>query len=200
LLIVICKVLILMNPIDTPTHDLMTGRESAPDLKARRAIDNGTMAAPTAQPTKTASEYDTDAEIRSVTALSDYGSDIGLEDIDEVTILANVLNAIKEVKPAERSRILPSIEFEEGEREDEDQNEDGFVHIHRPTVLRVAQGKRRTTKQVDALRYIQFSPPRESGALEVEYDQISRQSWNGTLTWSLAKCTPNTLKLTTNSV
>jgi hypothetical protein len=197
-----------MNLIDTPTHDLMTGRESAPDLKARRVIatstavapqpDNGTMAAPTAQPTETASEYDTDAEIRSVTALSDYGSDIGLEDIDEVTILANVLNAIKEVKPADRSRILPSIEFEEGERED--QNEDGFVHIHQPTVLRVAQGKRRTTKQVDTLRYIQSSPPREPGALEVVHDQISRQSWSGTFTWNLATSTPNTLKLTTNSV
>jgi hypothetical protein len=50
-------------------------------------------------------------------AVSDYGSDIGLEDFDEDTILADALCTIQAARPpaAERGTVLPSIEFEEGE-------------------------------------------------------------------------------------
>jgi exonuclease V len=180
---------IIMDSIDTATHDLTSRRGNAPDLKARGAIatpttvfpprpDNGTMAASTAQPTNTVSENGADGEIRSVTALSDYGSDISLEDIDEDTILTDVLDVIKEDRPAEKSRVLPSIEFEEGEREDEDQDVDGFVRIHRPTVLRVGKAKRTNNESTNLQRNVQ-----SSSLLEVEYDEKSRRSWSGTFTW-----------------
>jgi exonuclease V len=52
------------------------------------------------------------------------------------------------------------------------------VQIHRPTVLRVAKGKR--SVDADAQRDIQSSPMRGCKALEVEYDERSRRAWSGT--------------------
>jgi hypothetical protein len=180
-----------MNSICALPHDLTTERESAPAFGARQAIatltttasrrDDGNMAAPTAQLTYTASEYGSDIDIGAVTALSDYGSDIGFDDED--TILADVLETIKVAKPADKDRVLPSIEFEEGEREDEDHDVDGFVQIHRPTVLRVAKGRDKSIGTVEAQRGIQSSPLRGHEALEVEYDERSRRAWSGMLTW-----------------
>jgi exonuclease V len=180
-----------MNSICTLPHDLTTERESAPAFGARQAVatltttaprrDDGSMAAPTAQLTNTASEYGSDIDIGSVTALSDYGSDIGFDDED--TILADVLETIKVAKPADKDRVLPSVEFEEGEREDEDHDVDGFVQIHRPSLLRVVKGKGKSTGTGDAQRDIQSSPLRGHEALEVEYDERSRRAWSGTLTW-----------------
>ena len=135
------------------------------------------MASPLAQLIAAASEYGSDVDIRSITTLSDYGSDIGLEDIDEDTPLADVLETINEQGRTEKSAVLPSIEFEEGELEDDEQDVDGFVQIHRPAVLRVAKSKRTI---IDAQREIQSSPVRERQALEVEYDERSRRAWSGT--------------------
>jgi exonuclease V len=138
-----------------------------------------TPSASSAQPTKTASEYGSDIDITSVAALSDYGSDIGLEDIDEDVILANVLGTLKHVKPVEGDCVLPSLEFEEGEGEDENGVEhhqhgdsDGCVQMHRPSLLRMAKGRETT---------IRTSPLREHEALEIEYDERSRRAWSGTL-------------------
>jgi exonuclease V len=197
----------MMNPINAPPHDLTTGCGSAPYLKTRYATPttstprpgNGTMAASTAQPVNTASEYGSDVEIRSVAALSDYGSDIGLDDIDEDAILADVLDVIKDTRPVEKGCVLPSIEFEEGEHEDEEQDVDGFVQIHRPTRLRVAKEKRDNIKPVDTQRAIQSSPLREDEVLEVEYDERSRRTWSGTLS-ILFRSITGMHRLTTNSV
>lgn len=142
------------------------------------------MATPAPRPVIVASEYGSDIELHSVATASDYGSDIGLEDIDEDTILADALDTIREARPAEKSAVLPSIEFEEGEREDEEQDVDGFVHIHRPALLRVAKGRRKSMANTDTMRSIQSSPLRE--ALEVEYDERSRRAWSGTSTLRLA--------------
>lgn len=172
-----------LPPLDSRAP--MTSRVYAPSLSASRAtptttttlrLNYGTMAAPPAQLTTTASEYGSDLDIQSITSLSDYGSDIGLEDLDEDTILADVLDTINEQAKTEKSAVLPSIEFEEGEREDEEQDVDGFVQIHRPAMLRVAKGKRAS---IDAQRGVQSSPMRERQALEVEYDERSRRSWSG---------------------
>jgi exonuclease V len=196
-----------MNPINAPPHDLTTVCESAPYLKAHIATPatstprpgNGTMVASAAQPKHTASEYGSDVEIRSVTALSDYGSDIGLDDIDEDTIFADVLGVIKYARPAEKGRVLPSVEFEEGEREDEDQDVDGLVQIHRPTLLRVAKDKQSNIEPVDSKRVVKSSPLRERKALEVEYDERSRQMWSGTLI-PCFRSSIDMQRLTTNSV
>jgi exonuclease V len=171
-------------------HDLTTARGSAPALKARQAIatctkttprlDNGNMAASTAQLINVAGEYGSEFETHSAAAVSDYGSDAGFEDIDEDSILAGVLDTIKAVKPAERGRVLPSIEFEEGEHEDEDHDADGFVQIHRPTLLRVGRGKDEGMGSANANRNIPSSPLRDQSALEVEYDERSRRAWSGT--------------------
>jgi exonuclease V len=104
----------------------------------------------------------------TTTAGSDYGSDIGFEDIEEDTLLADALGTINNARPTEKSAALPSIEFEEGEREDEDEDEDGqqhvggLVQVHRPTLLRVAK---------DSV---------QGSAREVEYDERSRPRWSGT--------------------
>jgi exonuclease V len=60
---------------------------------------------------------------------------------------------------------------------------DGFVQIHRPSLLRVVKGKGKSTGTGDAQRDIQSSPLRGHEALEVEYDERSRRAWSGTLTW-----------------
>ena len=166
--------------ISASTYDLTSTREGAPALDARRTVatrttspprpDHGIMAAPSAQLTTRASEYGSDIDMQSVATLSDYGSDI---DIDEDTILADAFDTLRE-----KSALLPSIEFEEGELEDEEQDVDGFVHIHRPTVLRVAKSTR--TKAVHVQRDMQSSPGRQRTALEVEYDERSRRAWSGT--------------------
>jgi exonuclease V len=194
------------DSIGARPHDLMTGREGAPAFEARQAIatftttmprrDSGSMAAFTAPLTNTDSEYGSHVDIGAATALSDYGSDFGVDDIDEDTILSDVLETIQDARPAAKDSVLPSIEFEEGEREDEDHDVDGFVHIHRPTLLRVSKGKDRSIGTVDARRDIQSSPLREHEALEVEYDERSRRAWSGT-----SSCNEmNAPRLTTNSV
>jgi exonuclease V len=169
-----------IESIDAPAHDLTTGRESAPSRTMRVATPttapqprNGIMAA---QLAGTASDYGSELEVGSTATLSDYGSDIGLDDIDEDTILADALDVIRDTRPADKGRVLPSIEFEEGEREDEDQDVDGFVQIHAPTLLRVAKDHRGTVE-----RAAQSSPLRECEALEVEYDERSRRTWSGVL-------------------
>jgi exonuclease V len=141
------------------------------------------MAASTAQLTNAVSEYGSDVEIGSVAALSDYGSDIGLDDIDEDSILADVLETIQVARPTERDRVLPSVEFEAGELEDEEDHVGGVVQIHKPSLLRVAKGKFKSLEQADRLRGIQSSPLRDARALEVEYDERSRRAWSGTWAW-----------------
>lgn len=145
--------------------------------------DDGIMAASTAQLTNAVSEYGSDVEIGSVAALSDYGSDIGLDDIDEDSILADVLETIQVARPTERDRVLPSVEFEAGELEDEEDHVGGVVQIHKPSLLRVAKGKFKSLEQADRLRGIQSSPLRDARALEVEYDERSRRAWSGTWAW-----------------
>ncbi|KAF2853706.1 hypothetical protein T440DRAFT_487032 [Plenodomus tracheiphilus IPT5] len=127
-----------------------------------------------AQLTNTTSERDVD--IQSVTAMSDYGSDIGFDDFDDDSVLAGVLNTIADNRPVDKSAALPSIEFEGGELEDEEQDVDGFVQVHRPTGLRVAKNK--TNVHFDVAQGIQSSPVRERQALEVEYDPGSRRAWS----------------------
>tara|TARA_R110002003_G_scaffold433_2_gene19698 strand:+ start:8443 stop:9057 length:615 start_codon:yes stop_codon:yes gene_type:complete len=188
-----CNNMVDMNSMDAPAHDDTGARESAPVPAARQAIatptcttsrpGHGTMAAPTTQLMGTASEYGSAVDARSIRTVSDYGSDTGFEDIDEDTILAGVLDTIKAPRPTEKGAVLPSIEFEEGEREDEEQDVDGFVQVHRPAVLRVARG-RRESPPTDTQRGFQSSPLREREALEVEYDERSRRAWSGTSTWS----------------
>ncbi|KAI4606720.1 hypothetical protein J4E80_010032 [Alternaria sp. BMP 0032] len=172
------------NPsIGPPTDDLTITRENAPTLEARQSVathttdpprpDHGIMAAPTTRLTTRASEYGSDIDIQSIATLSDYGSDI---DIDDDTILADAFDTITDAAQTQKSAVLPSIEFEEGELEDEEQDVDGFVQIHRPTVLRVAKSK--ASVDADAQRDIQSSPMRERKALEVEYDERSRRAWS----------------------
>jgi exonuclease V len=172
--------------ISPPADDLTSKRENAPVLEARQSIatrttstqqlDHGIMAAPTTQVTNRTSEYGSDIDIQSIATLSYYGSDI---DIDDVTILADAFDPVRDAAQTEKSAVLPSIEFQEGELEDEEQDVDGFVQIHRPTVLRIAKGKGYVDAHVQ--RDAQSSPMRERKAMEVEYDERSRQAWSGTL-------------------
>lgn len=120
--------------------------------------------------TTATSEYGSDVDLRSVAALSDYGSDTGFDDIDEGTILADALFTIEQARPSGKGAVLPSIEFEEGEREDEEQDVAGVVQIHGPTLLRLAKGKQPG-------RDVQSSPGRQT--LEVEYESRMRRAFSG---------------------
>ncbi|KAF2027253.1 hypothetical protein EK21DRAFT_102686 [Setomelanomma holmii] len=176
-----------INSIIASAHDLTSLRGSAPAFGTRRAfatptstispLDDGTMAAPTTQLTGDTSEYGSEVDMRSVATVSDYGSDIGFEDIDEDTILAGVLDTITEARSTARGIVLPSIEFEEGEPEDEEQDVDGLVQFHRPAVMRVAKGKREPNP-ADMQRDYESSPLRARETLEVEYDERSRRAWS----------------------
>jgi exonuclease V len=134
------------------------------------------MAAPNLQLTNQVGDYISDIEIESVATLSDYGSDIDI-DIDDDILLAGALDTIRAAPPVDKGAVLPSIEFEQGELEDEEQDVDGFVQIHKPSVLRVAQGPKSVV--LDTQRDTQSSPVRERSTLEVEYDEISRRAWSG---------------------
>ncbi|KAG9190063.1 exonuclease V [Alternaria panax] len=133
------------------------------------------MSAPTTQLTSNReSEYGSDIDIQSIATLSDYGSDI---DIDDDTILADAFDSIAAASSqTQKSAVLPSVEFEEGEREDEEQDVDGFVQIHRPTVLRVTRSK--ANINTAAQGHVQSSPVQQRKALEVEYDERSRRAWS----------------------
>jgi exonuclease V len=189
-----------IESMDAPAHDLTTGCESAPSRTMRIATPT-TVPRPrnvimAAQLACTASDYGSDLDVGCTAALSDYGSDIGFDDIDEDTILANVLDVIRDNRPAEKGRVLPSIEFEAGEREDEAQNVDGSVHIHAPALLRVAKGQSGTVE-----RAAQSSSLREREPPEVEYDERSWSTWSCMLSPSIHsyKSITGTLRLTTNS-
>lgn len=109
-----------------------------------------------------------------IMAASDYGSDAGFDELDEDTILAGVLGDIRDSGPAQKSAILPSIEFAEGELEDEAHDVDVADETSRSALLRKA--KHTATVQGD----VQSSPVHERTAFEVEYDERSRRTWSGT--------------------
>lgn len=131
------------------------------------------MTAPTVQLTNQVGDYGSDIEIESVATLSDYGSDI---DIDDDILLASAFATIRGAAPLDRNAVLPSVEFEQGEIEDEEQDVEGFVHIHKPPVLRVAQGTK--SALANEQRNPQSSPIRDRCTLEVEYDERSRRAWS----------------------
>ena len=129
------------------------------------------MIEPNTRLTGSASEYGSDVDDSLITSMSDYGSDIGFEDVE------GALDMFEEAPPVNATTVLPSIEFEQGELEDEEQDVDGFVQIHRPAVLRVAKSK--THAELDRQWDIQSSPARGDKALEVEYSARSRRAWSG---------------------
>ncbi|KAJ6287038.1 exonuclease V [Bipolaris maydis] len=131
------------------------------------------MTAPKLQLMNQVGEYGSDIEIESVATLSDYGSDI---DIDDDILLASAFATIRGAAPLDRNVVLPSVEFEQGKIEDEEQDVEGFVHIHKPPVLRVAQGTR--SALADEQRNPQSSSLRGRCTLEVEYDERSRREWS----------------------
>jgi exonuclease V len=142
-------------------------------------LEDGKMAAPPAQVTHASSYYGSEVEVDadSIASMSDYGSEFDATEIDEDTLLASTLASFTQSIPRSRdkSSVLPSIEFEEGEVEDEDH--DDLVVVHKPSLLRVAKGDRRSAAKAEVRRDIQSSPVRQT--LEVEYDERSRRAWSG---------------------
>ncbi|RAR10023.1 exonuclease v [Stemphylium lycopersici] len=139
-----------------------TAGNFAVDSEARPTATTRTTLTPRPDHGIMAGDYGSDIEIASVATLSDYGSDI---DIDDDSLLADAFDTIRRAVGTEKRPVLPSIEFEEGEIEDEEHHVDGFVQIHKPSRLRVT---RNTTK----------SGHGERGTLEVEYDERSRRAWS----------------------
>lgn len=174
-------------------HDLTTSREEGlgsrvlrlpPALCTRHHCappENGKMVAPSAPVTHASSYYGSEGEIdiNSIASMSDYGSEFDATELDEDTLLASTLDSITQQIPisTKKRSVLPSIEFEEGEIEDEDQ--DDRVVVHKPSLLRVAKRDRRSASNANTRRDIQSSPVQE--ALEVEYDERSRRAWSGVL-------------------
>ncbi|USP79984.1 defects in morphology 1 [Curvularia clavata] len=167
------------------TRDRINRRDYAPVPQACRPttatahtppstplLGHGIMEAPAVQLTNQAGECGSDVDIEPFATLSDYGSDIDIDDI----LLANALDTTAGAVPLVNRAVLPSIEFEQGEVEDEEPDVDGFVQIHRPSVLRVAQSQRSILADTQA--DVQSSPVRERSTFEVEYDEMSRRAWS----------------------
>lgn len=103
------------------------------------------------------SEYGSDF---SLATLSDYGSDIDLDDIEEDAHLSDLL--VKIVAPASKDIVYPSIQ-------------DSVQHAH---VL--PHPRRQPVVQFEE-RAIQSSPLVATRAsLEIEYDAPSRRAFSGT--------------------
>lgn len=145
--------------------------------------EDGVMATRPAQLTIPANEYGSSLDIPPVASPSDYGSDFSFEDLDEGRIPSEVLNKSNEQAMIERRELLPSIEFEEGETEDNEHDVDNYVQTHQPAVLRMAKG---SWEGFGAQRLFESSPLREREAMEVEYDEKSRRAWSGMLISYLA--------------
>ncbi|KZM26136.1 single-stranded DNA 5'-3' exodeoxyribonuclease [Ascochyta rabiei] len=122
------------------------------------------------------SEVDVDVDVLSVASMSDYGSEFDATDINEDALLASTLDSIAQHRPSatDKGVLLPSIEFEQGEVEDEDH--DDLVVVHKPSLLRVAKKDRRSARHTNTRRHVQSSPMRDT--LEVEYDERSRRAWS----------------------
>lgn len=137
------------------------------------------MAAPTVPVTHASSCYGSEVEIDadSIASVSDYGSEIDVTELDEDTLLASTFDTLTQKLPRsfEKTSVLPSIEFEEGEAEDEDQED--VVATHKPSLLRVARGHQRSAAFLEVHRDSRSSPVQET--LEVEYDEQSRRAWSG---------------------
>lgn len=123
-------------------------------------------------------------EVDATASMSDYGSEFDATEVNEDTLLASTLDSITQrlPGPTEKSSVLPSIEFEEGELEDQEQ--DALVAVHKPSLLRVARTGaakrgRHSTGDIEARRDAQSSPVRQT--MEVEYDERSRRVWSGAL-------------------
>lgn len=147
----------------------------------RALPEDGNMAVPSVPATHTSSCYGSEiyVDVDAPASLSDYGSEFDATEIDEDTLLASTLDLYIQKAPrsAEKVAVLPSIEFEQGEAEDEYQ--DDLVVIRRPSLLRVAKTSRRVVQDIDVRWEFQSSPVRET--LEVEYDERSRRAWSGVL-------------------
>lgn len=122
---------------------------------------------------------DIDIDTQSATATSEYGSEFAFEDVDEDTVLASALNVINGAAPVAKATLLPSIEFEEGENEDQEHDDLGVVQIHRPAVLRVAKGWQRRNNASSDEMHVQSSPPPRATKEFIEYDPVSQRAWSG---------------------
>lgn len=122
---------------------------------------------------------ETDVDVEAPASVSDYGSEFDASEIDEDLLLASTLDSFtrKASRSVEKISVLPSIEFVQGEAEDEYQ--DDLVTLHRPSLLRVAKRARRSIQDTNTRRETESSPTRET--LEVEYDEGSRRVWSGML-------------------
>lgn len=159
--------------------------------------EDGKMAASPASVTHAPSYYGSEVEVdvNSIPSMSDYGSEFDATEINEDTLLVSTLGSTTQTvsRTIQKSSALPSIEFEEGEVEDEDH--DDLVVVHKPSLLRVAKRNRRGAAKVEVATDIESSPVRAT--LEVEYDERSRRAWSGA--W-LHNLTAQSDGLTTNSV
>ncbi|KAF9696830.1 hypothetical protein EKO04_005293 [Ascochyta lentis] len=134
------------------------------------------MTAPSVPVTYASSHYGSEVDVLSVASMSDYGSEFDATDIIEDTLLASTLDSLAQHRPSttERSAVLPSIEFEQGQVKDKDHND---LVVHKPSLLRVAKRNGRSaTTDTNTHKDIQSSPVRDT--LEVEYDQRSRRAWS----------------------
>ncbi|KAJ4340027.1 hypothetical protein N0V95_007609 [Ascochyta clinopodiicola] len=138
------------------------------------------MPTPSVPVTYTSSYYgsEVDVDILSIASMSDYGSEFDATEINEDTLLASTLDAITQHRPSATGKgaVLPSIEFEQGEVEDQDEDHDDLVVVHKPSLLRVAKKDRRGVGLTNTRRDVQSSPMRDT--LEVEYDERSRRAWS----------------------
>lgn len=121
-------------------------------------------------------ELASDVDHRSVISLSDYGSDVDFDDVDEDTILANVLDTIR--KKANFGDVNHLILNEDEDRRDGNHHQDADNSAQSSTMVAVATRKRKNPN-VDVQRNDQSAFIHQPEAMEVDCNRRSRQSFSG---------------------
>ncbi|OAL45104.1 hypothetical protein IQ07DRAFT_604601 [Pyrenochaeta sp. DS3sAY3a] len=123
-------------------------------------------------------ELASDVDPRSVISLSDYGSDVDFDDVDEDTILANVLDTIR--KKANFGDVNQLILNEAEDRRDGNHHEDADNPAQSSTMVAVATRKRKNPK-VDVQTHEQSTFIYQPGAMEVDRNKTLRHSFSVSL-------------------
>lgn len=105
-------------------------------------------------------DYGSDVDVRSLPTLSDYGSELDPDDVDEDSLLGDLLVRIAATAP--KDVVRPSIDC----ADPLESRDEGFVVP--------------STERPALQRGLQSSPARRKGeSVEIEYDLPSRRAFSG---------------------
>lgn len=120
-----------------------------------------------------------DDETRSVISLSDYGSDIDFDDVDEDSILGNMLNTTREQAKCRDINEVSLNEIPSQRAQYYEQDVDTSTHLSTSPMSPVVVRKRKSASFVNAQGGLQSLFVDHSEATEAERNKISHWSFSG---------------------